>query len=49
MKSLSELRIPFYLNIDVGFSFIRRSILRYYFSEIQIQQISEIDSKKDEL
>jgi hypothetical protein len=48
LKLFLELRISFYLNIDAGSSFIRRSILRHYFPEIQIQQIFKIDSK-DEL
>jgi hypothetical protein len=48
MKLFSELRIFFYFNTDAEFSFIRRSILRHYFSEIQIQQMPEIDDKKDE-
>jgi hypothetical protein len=48
MKIFSELRISFYFNIDAGFSFMRRLIFRHYFLKIQIQQIPEIDDKKDE-
>jgi hypothetical protein len=48
MKLISELRIPFYFNIDTGSSFMRRSTLRYYFLKIQIQQMSEIDNKNGE-
>jgi hypothetical protein len=49
MKSLSKLRISFCSNIDAGPSLMRRSTLRHYFPEIQIQQIPEIDDKKNEL
>jgi hypothetical protein len=49
MKLSLELRISFYFDIDIGSSFMRRLIFRYYFLKIQIQQMSEIDGKKGEL
>jgi hypothetical protein len=48
IKSLLKLRILFCFNIGVGSFLIRRLTFRHYFSEIQIQQMLEIDGKKDE-
>jgi hypothetical protein len=49
MKLFSELRISFYSDIDIESSLIRQLILRRYFPKIQIQQMPEIDGKKNEL
>ena len=48
IKSSSELRVFFYPDTSAGSFFIRQSVFRYYFSDIQIQQIPKIDSKKSE-
>jgi hypothetical protein len=49
MKLSSGLRISFCSNTDTGSSFMRRSIFRHCFPEIQIQQMPEIDGKKNKL